>query len=208
MEGHAGDQRLDFLTGYWTLYVLMSWTVFSKILELVNMLQSSKSTCKSRRRDHTDTEYQRGNHWLHQALQPALQFPRSPCPLLPSTHSLPPPVGPLGLEAESESLLRWPPSSSCRIDVSLLPGLPVLGAHPLSSLSQQAWPLSPAFSLPPSQCPSVFEHWKSLPYLKIPPCISQKTSSLYYPGWSYLWVLLCQDHSDCFFIRENDKWMN
>ena len=87
MEGHAGDQRLDFLTGYWTLYVLMSWTVFSKILELVNMLQSSKSTCKSRRRDHTDTEYQRGNHWLHQALQPPLQFPESPCPLLPSTHT-------------------------------------------------------------------------------------------------------------------------
>ena len=161
MEGHAGDQRLDFLTGYWTLYVLMSWTVFSKILELVNMLQSSKSTCKSRRRDHTDTEYQRGNHWLHQALQPALQFPRSPCPLLPSTHSLPPPVGPLGLEAESESLLCKPPSSSCRTDVSLLLGLPVLGAHPcvLSSLSQQARSLSPAFKLPPSQYPSLIAPW-------------------------------------------------
>ena len=80
MEGHAGDQRLDFLTGYWTLYVLMSWTVFSKILELVNMLQSSKSTCKSRRRDHTDTEYQRGNHWRHQALQPPSPVSRVPLP--------------------------------------------------------------------------------------------------------------------------------
>ena len=138
---------------------------------------------------------------------PLSSFPSPPAPYcLPHT-----PMGLLGLEAESESLLCQPPSSSCRIDVLLLTGPPVLGAHPcvLSSLSKQARPVSPAFKLPPSQCPSVFEHWKSLPYLKIPPCISQKTSSLYYPGWSYLWVLLCQDHSDCFFKKGmRDGWMN
>ena len=204
MEGHSGDQRLDFLTGYWTLYVLMSWTVFSKILELVNMLQSNKSTCKSRRRDHTDTEYQPGNHWLHQALQPPLQFPESPCPLLPSTPTNGTP-GPGGWV--------WEPSLPAPLlllqDLRLLP---VLGAHPCipSSLFQQAWPLSLAFKLPPSQRPSVFEHWKSLPYLKIPFFISQMTFSLYYPGLSYSCGYYMTGSQWLFLAKKGmkDRWTN
>ena len=187
----------------------MSCTAFSKILELVNTLQS-------RERAHVNPEdvttltlnISEATTGCIRPFSPLSSFPSPPAPYcLP--HPLPPPVGPLGLEAESESLLHQPPSSSCRTDVLLLTGPSVLGAHPcvLSSLSQQARPLSPAFKLRPSQCPSVFEHWKSLPYLKIPPCISQKTSSLYYPGWSY-GAAICQDHSDRFFIKENDKWMN
>ena len=87
MEGHAGDQRLDFLAGYWTLYVLMSWTVFSKILELVNMLQSNKSTCKSRRLATLTLNISEATTGCIRPFSPLSSFPGPPARYcLPHTH--------------------------------------------------------------------------------------------------------------------------
>ena len=193
MEGHAGDQRLDFLTGYRTLYVLMSWTMFSKILELVNMLQSSKSTCKSRR--HSYTEYQRDNHWLHQALQPPLQFPKSPLPPT-AVHTPTAPTngtpGPGGWVWESSQLAlffllqNW---------VFLLTGPPVLQAHPCPQFFALADTASFSCLRPPSL--SVPLGVWTLKIFSILKNFSQLTSSLYYPGLSY----------SCGYYMTGSQWL-
>ena len=155
LEGWSTVQsQAGFSTGYWTLCVLTSCTVFSKILEPVNTSSQARAPVNPDVATLT-LNISEATTGCIRPFSPISSFPSPPAPYcLP--HPLPPSVGPLGLEAESESLLRQPPSSSCRTDVLLLTGPPVLGAHPcvLSFLSQQARPLSPAFSLPLSQCPS------------------------------------------------------
>ena len=193
MEGQAEDQRLDFLTGYRTLYVLMSWTMFSKILELVNMLQSSKSTCKSRR--HSYTEYQRDNHWLHQALQPPLQFPKSPLPPT-AVHTPTAPTngtpGPGGWVWESSQLSLFFLLQNWR--------LPPDGAAcaPGPSLSSVLCPSRQCLFLLPSTSLPLSAPWcLNTENLFILKNFSQLTSSLYYPGLSY----------SCGYYMTGSQWL-
>lgn len=141
-----------FSTEYWTQHVLMSCTVFSKILELINTLQSRESTCKSRRCGHIGAEFQRGNHWLHHALQPTLRFPKSP---LLATAFLTP-TAPTGVTPGPGGWVWQPTRPALLILLQNCP-LPPEGAtcalgrpYVCSSLSYQALPLSPAFNPSPS----------------------------------------------------------
>lgn len=68
-------------------------------------LAPRESTWKSGSRGHIGTEFQQGNHWLHQAFGPLSSFPTAPCCLSHACRA--PWAAPRGL-----SLRAWP--SRCR----------------------------------------------------------------------------------------------
>ena len=141
-----------FSTEHWTQHVLMSCTVFSKILELINTLQSRESTCNPEDVATLALNFSEATTGCITPFSPLSSFPSPP---LPATAFLTP-TAPTGVTPGPGGWVWQPARPALLILLQNCP-LPPEGAtcalgrpYVCSSLSYQALPLSPAFNLSPS----------------------------------------------------------